>query len=448
MEGTAAAEEGVPPTAAAGGSDTLLAIPGIHALVTQRHAQRESSSGEALATDTETSVAHRDSLVVEYGAEIVSAVETEARSIFEQLDTERDGRLTLPEFAKALGQLGATSAAEGRQGLATYMFSAVDVDDSGGITLDEFVQWKLTMMHGSPQTKLRLGFNICDLNGDGTVNRAEVKVLLDSIFAVLSGLSLGEHNPEAEHMLDAIFKHSEDGDSLTWKAYCRACIEDKDMISHLGHERLSRPVAADSESAEAAATGAAAEAAAGEGGSKQKQMGSLTFFGQKRWEMMLSLMVGLQQAVEHTSSIDASDAAALTATWTGRQDTEDDDDGQQDGTEPVPERVYTIPSACDSHEAANDERCQQLVGAAVTVSAAATEALLGAAEDAELRPAIGRALASSLCGKTLLLKAISKLNRNDQCTVPRQARDKRCELRGKAFPAGTQASTRWLARLH
>ena len=43
------------------------------------------------------------------------------------------------------------------------MFHAVDVDDSGAISFDEFCQWMLTMLCGTAQSKLRLGFNLCDL---------------------------------------------------------------------------------------------------------------------------------------------------------------------------------------------------------------------------------------------------------------------------------------------
>ena len=188
-----AAAEAVPQLASA---SPMPEIPGIQAMIAQRNAQRggngAATPSSAANREGRLSDAHCAALVTEYGEDSVGAIEPVARTIFDQLDTERDGRLTLPEFAKALGQLGATSAAEDRRGLASFMFSALDVDDSGGISFDEFVHWKLTMLFGSPQNMLRLGFNICDLNGDGTINRIEVASLLASVFSVLSGLNLGQ----------------------------------------------------------------------------------------------------------------------------------------------------------------------------------------------------------------------------------------------------------------
>ena len=71
-----------------------------------------------------------------------------------------------------------------------------------------------------------------------------------------------------------------------------------------------------------------------------------------------------------------------------------DDEG---GTEPVPERVYAIPSAWDSHEAANDDRCRQLVAAVSSTDDRTPLAeLLSTSQDSQLWPALGRALASSI----------------------------------------------------
>lgn len=114
-------------------------------------------------------------------------------------------------------------------------------------------------------------------------------------------------------MLDGLFRHSADSETLTWEQYSKACVQDEALISHLGHKRLAAAVPVP----------AAAATAEGEAQQKQqKQMGQLTFFGHRRWEMMLSLMVGLQLAVEHTAAIDATDAADLIRAWSTREDDE------------------------------------------------------------------------------------------------------------------------------
>ena len=40
-------------------------------------------------------------------------------------------------------------------------------------------------------------------------------------------------------MLDGLFRHSADGETLTWEQYSKACVEDAALISHLGHEQLT-----------------------------------------------------------------------------------------------------------------------------------------------------------------------------------------------------------------
>ena len=142
------------------------------------------------------------------------------------------------------------------------------------------------------------------------------------------------------------------------------------------------------------------QATAGAEETQQKQMGSLTFFGQARWELMLSLMLGLQIAVEHTSTTDASDADTITQTWSRRQHYDSDD---LESAEPVPERVYRIPSARDGQEIANDERASALLTATIGESSSGSEevpnvaldAFVSASAETDMRPAIGRALAKS-----------------------------------------------------
>ena len=140
---------------------------------------------------------------------------------------------------------------------------------------------------------------------------------------------------------------------------------------------------------------------------------------------MLSLMVGLQLAVEHTSATDASDAATITQTWSNRQH----GDSDTQATEPVPERMYRIPSAHDRQEIANDQRASALLAATVaessggtdgdTASTSALDALVSASADAELQPAIGRALARSVNKSFSLL--IATRNDADSAGIDRDA---------------------------
>lgn len=130
--------------------------------------------------------ADRNALVEQFGEQNVSAMAAEARQLFDSIDTVKDGTLDLPEFAKALGALGARSGAD-EGGLASFMFRAVDVDNSGRIGFREFLEWNLTMTCGSRDERLRFGFDICDFNHSGTIDRTEMETLIQSMFSVLSG---------------------------------------------------------------------------------------------------------------------------------------------------------------------------------------------------------------------------------------------------------------------
>ena len=133
------AEEGVPPTlppsdaadsgAMPTGTDPgmpgdgrhCLSPTGIEALIAlrrERSSLQPAEAGGVPASESnregQLTAAHREALVREYGEDSVGRVAADAQELFARLDTERDGRLTLSEFAQALGQLGGTSAAEER----------------------------------------------------------------------------------------------------------------------------------------------------------------------------------------------------------------------------------------------------------------------------------------------------------------------------------------------
>jgi predicted ferric reductase/Ca2+-binding EF-hand superfamily protein len=71
---------------------------------------------------------------------------------------------------------------------ARRIFNLVDSDGSGEVTLWEFIEFAQVLLDGSPEEKLRIVFDLHDLNGDGTVDRPELKHILDR--------SLNEHSLE------------------------------------------------------------------------------------------------------------------------------------------------------------------------------------------------------------------------------------------------------------
>eukprot|EP01047_Picozoa_sp_COSAG01_P076989 COSAG01_NODE_13707_length_1545_cov_3.138313_2_plen_155_part_00 len=83
---------------------------------------RSQSQGQRVIR-AEVSEEQRARLHGSFGAEQLAAVEAEARVLFAQVDTQRDGQLDQAEFSRVLGVLGAMSA-PGTGGLGDYMFKA------------------------------------------------------------------------------------------------------------------------------------------------------------------------------------------------------------------------------------------------------------------------------------------------------------------------------------
>ena len=358
--------------------------------------ERTHSSSQRVVQDSLTA-AKRAGLEGAYGEENVAAIEAEARELFAQIDTQRDGQVTAAEFSRALGALGAMSA-PGTGGLGDFMFRAVDYDDSGTVGFAEFLEWMLTMTCGSEEQKLMFGFKICDFDHNGEVSRAELTSLLSSMFQVLSGLSLGCHNTEIQSFVDQLYRgfDADGSDSLTWPEYKAACQQVGGQFERLlGH--TGRPRAADAEPPVEAAQGEAA----------QPRRGSQLFFGQAKWEFMLTLMLGLQIAVEHTEELDHAEDKSLLRSWSDPESAVSpatDDLTEDDLAEPIAEHVYRFPVQWDNkRQAANSRFCRDLVSA-VTKRGVGTGAIpekelaafLVAAADPELSHSLSRTLAMRL----------------------------------------------------
>ncbi|MEQ8828841.1 MAG: EF-hand domain-containing protein [Alphaproteobacteria bacterium] len=89
-----------------------------------------------------------------------------------------DERIDCAELQVGLGLNDADYAAR--------IFALVDRDGSGTVTLWEFIEFAKILIDGSPDDKLRIVFDLHDLNGDGTVDPEELTHILDR--------SLNEHS--------------------------------------------------------------------------------------------------------------------------------------------------------------------------------------------------------------------------------------------------------------
>ncbi|HBM11682.1 MAG TPA: hypothetical protein DD390_03215, partial [Rhodospirillaceae bacterium] len=126
-----------------------------------------------------------------------------------------DGKIDQAELQAGLGLHDAEYAAR--------IFGLIDRDGSGTVTLWEFIDFAQILLTGSPDEKLRIVFDLHDLNGDGTIDKAELTHILDR--------SLNEHHLDIPpHKLDALSeamfqKVDADGSkSITFGEF-KACID-------------------------------------------------------------------------------------------------------------------------------------------------------------------------------------------------------------------------------
>lgn len=106
---------------------------------------------------------------------------------------------------------------------ADRIFRLVDRDGSGDITVWEFIEFAKILVEGSDDEKLRIIFDLHDLNGDGTIDPMELTDILDR--------SLNEHSLDIPDrklraLSEALFRTVDtDGSGAISFAEFRACID-------------------------------------------------------------------------------------------------------------------------------------------------------------------------------------------------------------------------------
>lgn len=95
----------------------------------------------------------------------------------------RDHLIDFGEWEAALGV--------GNRLLTERMFALTDTDNSGYIDFDEFYAFANRLLSAEIRDRLTFVYQICDVNNDGRVNRAELNVILTSCLAE-QGLQLSE----------------------------------------------------------------------------------------------------------------------------------------------------------------------------------------------------------------------------------------------------------------
>eukprot|EP00283_Hemiselmis_rufescens_P002837 CAMPEP_0173422004 /NCGR_PEP_ID=MMETSP1357-20121228/2879_1 /TAXON_ID=77926 /ORGANISM="Hemiselmis rufescens, Strain PCC563" /LENGTH=866 /DNA_ID=CAMNT_0014384977 /DNA_START=148 /DNA_END=2748 /DNA_ORIENTATION=- len=271
---------------------------------------KTDSSWESMLLESQ-----RAKLQEKWGPLFEQAVE-EAHDIFKRLLKDDKGEhaggyLTKREFAHALRFMNADeSKGRGKQSydrLIDFMFCAIDLAQEGVVCFYEFVEWMLMMTAGSHEDKLKWGFQLCDMDRDGRVVRTEVTALLTSMFSVLTGLRLDYHNPYVDIFVHDLFEwaatnRTANGDKnegdwseergLTWEEYRAGCLHNSDVLSMMYTPNQSYRLGYYGEHGEKydglqkTSKGLAA------------RVGQTVFMGHARADFVLTLMLGLQLAIE------------------------------------------------------------------------------------------------------------------------------------------------------
>ena len=95
------------------------------------------------------------------------------KAIFETIDTDNDGKLSLEELKKAV------SLTDGMKiEYIEQLFKSIDTDNSGNIEYTEFISASIEKNIYLNEEKLKEAFKLFDVDGSGKISRAEIEKVL------------------------------------------------------------------------------------------------------------------------------------------------------------------------------------------------------------------------------------------------------------------------------
>eukprot|EP00123_Amoebidium_parasiticum_P011363 comp20675_c0_seq1/m.26857 comp20675_c0_seq1/g.26857 ORF comp20675_c0_seq1/g.26857 comp20675_c0_seq1/m.26857 type:complete len:676 (-) comp20675_c0_seq1:31-2058(-) len=207
-----------------------------------------------------------------WGEDTVSSLASEAQALFLELDKCRDGKLELREFSQALGVMGCNNSP-----LSNLLFQVLDINGDGRLSFFEFFSWMLLMLHGSLEDKLAFGYRLMDIDHDNCITREEMIHTLQSLFSVMTSLRM--EAPNLTEFVNTLWEkfdiHSDKG--ITMEEYKEGALRNMAFIRSFG---MSEDIAQHN-THQASTAG-----------------GVRVFFGQQKWDVMLSVMCSLQLSMD------------------------------------------------------------------------------------------------------------------------------------------------------
>lgn len=131
----------------------------------------------------------------------------EYKAAFELFDKDGDGHVTVDELREVLGKMGEYPSDEQLRD----MICDVDTDNNGTIELPEFIEM-MQRYENDPAAMdddIRLAFRAFDLDGNGQIDRDELKQVLEKLGESLTDEEIAEMIAEADTNGDGVISYEE-----------------------------------------------------------------------------------------------------------------------------------------------------------------------------------------------------------------------------------------------
>lgn len=90
------------------------------------------------------------------------------------------------------------------QELCDILFKVCDVNENDMIDFKEFMTQSVMMVKGSYDEKVRLAFDLNDLNGDGTISPEELHRVIAAVYKANDVLDPEQHHQRADEIFAAM----------------------------------------------------------------------------------------------------------------------------------------------------------------------------------------------------------------------------------------------------
>ncbi|XP_061172568.1 uncharacterized protein LOC133181934 isoform X2 [Saccostrea echinata] len=149
------------------------------------------------------SLEHRDSVA----PPSATALANEAKSVFDEFDRDKNGKIDALELGSALRMLGLNPTMKE----VTDMISEVDNDGNGTIEFEEFHTFIKRSYKKPDDIKhdLKKAFRVLDINGDGFISKEELREVLTKMGETLTDQEVDEMMEKADKNKDGKIDYDE-----------------------------------------------------------------------------------------------------------------------------------------------------------------------------------------------------------------------------------------------